>query len=113
MLLVTFQRAKKKHVHKNIDKDQRNLGIITFELFNLFFRANLSRCSSGLTECLKQAICNISDSLKWRLIFVCSADKLLQSQKEGKCFVNFHEGDLKFPPTYKYNPGTNEWDTDR
>lgn len=57
MLLVTLQRAKKKkHVHKNMDKDQGNLGIITFELFNLFFRTHLSRCSSGLTECLKQAI---------------------------------------------------------
>lgn len=57
MILVTLQRAKKKkHVHKNMDKDQGNLGIITFELFNLFFRTHLSRCSSGLTECLKQAI---------------------------------------------------------
>ena len=56
MLLVTFQRAKKKHVHKNKDKDQGNLGIIIFELFNLFFCTHLSRCSSGLTECLKQAI---------------------------------------------------------
>lgn len=37
MLLVTLQCAKKKHLHKNMDKDQRNLGIITFELFNLFF----------------------------------------------------------------------------
>ena len=64
MLLVTFQRAKKTHLHKNMDKDQGNLGIITFELFNLFFRTNLSRCSSGLTECLKPAICSISDSLK-------------------------------------------------
>ena len=64
MLLVTFQRAKKKHVHKNMDKDQRNLGIITFELFISFSRSHLSRCSSGLTECLKQAIWSISDSLK-------------------------------------------------
>lgn len=64
MLLVTLQRAKKKRVHKNMDKDQGNLGIIIFELFNLFFCTHLSRCSSGLTECLKQAICSISDSLK-------------------------------------------------
>ena len=47
-----------------MDKDRRNLGIIAFELFNSFFRTNLSRCSSGLTECLKQAICSFSDSLK-------------------------------------------------
>ena len=64
MLSVTFQRAKKKHVHKNMDKDQRNLGIITFDLFNSLSRTHTSRCSSGLTECLKQAICSISDSLK-------------------------------------------------
>ena len=56
MLLVTLQRAKKKHVHTNMDKDQENFGIITFELFNLFFGTHFSRCSSGLTECLKQAI---------------------------------------------------------
>ena len=64
MLLVTLQRAKKKHVHTNMDKDQGNFGIITFELFNLFFRTHLSRCSSGLTEGLKQVICSINDSLK-------------------------------------------------
>lgn len=39
--------------------------------------------------------------------------KLLQGQQDGKCFVNFHEGELSFPPTYKYNPGTDEWDTER
>ena len=39
--------------------------------------------------------------------------QLLQGQKQGKCFVNFHEGELKFPPTYKYKPGTNDYDTER
>lgn len=39
-------------------------------------------------------------------------DQLLQGQKQGKCFVNFHEGELKFPPTYKYKPGTNDYDTE-
>ena len=39
--------------------------------------------------------------------------QLLQGQKDGKCFEKFQEGELTFPPTYKYNPGTDQWDTER
>ncbi|KXJ17018.1 phosphatidylinositol 4,5-bisphosphate 5-phosphatase A isoform X2 [Exaiptasia diaphana] len=39
-------------------------------------------------------------------------DQLLQSQSKNLCFVGYKEGPLSFPPTYKYNPGTNDWDTE-
>lgn len=39
-------------------------------------------------------------------------DQLLQGQKDGKCFEKFQEGGLTFPPTYKYKPGTDQWDTE-
>ncbi|KAK3737478.1 hypothetical protein QZH41_008360, partial [Actinostola sp. cb2023] len=39
-------------------------------------------------------------------------DQLLQSQGQNLCFVGYKEGPLSFSPTYKYNPGTNDWDTE-
>ena len=37
--------------------------------------------------------------------------QLLCQQHEGKAFVGFNEGDIQFWPTYKYNPGTDLWDS--
>ena len=38
-------------------------------------------------------------------------DQLIKQKKEKKCFKGFLEGDIKFKPTYKYDPGTDNWDT--
>ena len=38
-------------------------------------------------------------------------DQLIKQQKENKCFKGFKEGNIKFKPTYKYDPGTDNWDT--
>ncbi|XP_020626629.1 inositol polyphosphate 5-phosphatase OCRL-1-like [Orbicella faveolata] len=38
-------------------------------------------------------------------------DQLIKEQKEKKCFKGFKEGSIKFKPTYKYDPGTDNWDT--
>ncbi|CAK8672370.1 unnamed protein product [Clavelina lepadiformis] len=38
-------------------------------------------------------------------------DQLLCQLREGNVFKNFEEGEIKFRPTYKYNPGTDVWDT--
>lgn len=38
-------------------------------------------------------------------------DQLIKQQKEKKCFKGFQEGNIKFKPTYKYDPGTDNWDT--
>ena len=52
----------------------------------------------------------LSDSVIFMAFFY---PQLLQGQKDGKCFEKFQEGELTFPPTYKYNPGTDQWDTER
>lgn len=31
--------------------------------------------------------------------------------EEGLAFEGFHEGELNFPPTYKFNAGTDSYDT--
>lgn len=37
--------------------------------------------------------------------------QLLCQQRDGKAFVDFKEGEIDFWPTYKYNPGTDLWDS--
>lgn len=38
-------------------------------------------------------------------------DQLVKQKREKKCFKGFHEGEINFKPTYKYDPGTDSWDT--
>ena len=38
-------------------------------------------------------------------------DQLIRQKKEKKCFEGFQEGEINFKPTYKYDPGTDNWDT--
>lgn len=38
-------------------------------------------------------------------------DQLIKQKNEKKCFNGFQEGHIKFKPTYKYDPGTDNWDT--
>ncbi|KAJ7363423.1 hypothetical protein OS493_009576 [Desmophyllum pertusum] len=38
-------------------------------------------------------------------------DQLIKQKNEKKCFKGFQEGNIKFKPTYKYDPGTDNWDT--
>ena len=37
--------------------------------------------------------------------------QLLQCMEEDLIFVDFEEGKLTFPPTYKFDPGTDNYDT--
>jgi len=38
-------------------------------------------------------------------------DQFYQQRHQRKVFVGFKEGPITFPPTYKYDPGTNSWDS--
>ena len=38
-------------------------------------------------------------------------DQLRLERNKGNIFTGFLEGKIKFKPTYKYDPGTDNWDT--
>lgn len=42
---------------------------------------------------------------------VLEADQLKQQHHVGNVFKGYKEGPINFLPTYKYDPGTNEWDS--
>lgn len=44
------------------------------------------------------------------LAFLRGWDQLNRERREGRVFQNFNEGVLDFPPTYKFEPGTNLYD---
>ncbi|EDO29183.1 predicted protein [Nematostella vectensis] len=46
------------------------------------------------------------------IISVSEAFELLQSKDAKLSFIDFKEGPLVFKPTYKYNPGSSDWDTE-
>lgn len=39
------------------------------------------------------------------------ADQLKQQHRIGNVFKSYKEGLINFLPTYKYDPGTNDWDS--
>lgn len=42
---------------------------------------------------------------------VLALDQLNQQKKLGRVFQAFHEAEITFKPTYKYDPGTDNWDS--
>lgn len=42
---------------------------------------------------------------------VLQLDQLVQQRRLGKVLVGFLEAEIKFKPTYKYDPGTDNWDS--
>ncbi|XP_015123931.1 inositol polyphosphate 5-phosphatase OCRL-1 [Diachasma alloeum] len=45
------------------------------------------------------------------LLPVLTLDQLHQQKKLGRVFLGFHEAEITFKPTYKYDPGTDNWDS--
>ncbi len=46
-----------------------------------------------------------------RLDVLLDYDQLSIERKAGRTFPMFEEGPIHFPPTYKYDAGTNQYDT--
>ncbi|KAH8294451.1 hypothetical protein KR018_006750 [Drosophila ironensis] len=51
----------------------------------------------------------LSDAPTYELLL--QYDQLRQEMSRGKCFEGYTEGDIKFRPTYKYDPGTDRYDS--
>lgn len=51
----------------------------------------------------------LADKAQYKMLL--KNDQLIQQKKEKKCFKGFQEGVINFKPTYKYDPGTDNWDT--
>ena len=55
-----------------------------------------------------EAIFNMVLMGEWESLV--SSDQLTIEKGKGNVFVDFHEGILAFPPTYKFTPGTDDYD---
>ena len=52
-----------------------------------------------------------TDTNSNRNLLGCFIWQLLCEQSKGNVFQGFEEGDITFRPTYKYDPGTDDWDS--
>ncbi|KAB7506174.1 Type II inositol 1,4,5-trisphosphate 5-phosphatase [Armadillidium nasatum] len=57
----------------------------------------------------REEVIDLIQRLEWGLLL--EHDQLRVSQKEGKCFKGFIEGDIAFAPTYKYDLFSDDYDT--
>ncbi|XP_047482397.1 inositol polyphosphate 5-phosphatase E-like isoform X6 [Penaeus chinensis] len=88
--------------HKFKNKDVTHRFDCVFWLGDLNFRLAVSR--DHVFERLKQPGREAYEHLlQW--------DQLSQAQQKGEAFTEFKEGTISFPPTFKYDPGTDHYDT--
>ncbi|XP_048578067.1 inositol polyphosphate 5-phosphatase OCRL isoform X3 [Nematostella vectensis] len=72
---------------------------VTFWLGDLNYRVNMEcELSKGLID-------------QGRLEELLKCDQLIKQKEVKKCFSGFHEPPITFRPTYKYDPGTDNWDS--
>jgi endonuclease/exonuclease/phosphatase family metal-dependent hydrolase len=55
--------------------------------------------------------CAVQDLLKHKMQELWANDQLSIALQKGQVFHGFQEGPLLFPPTYKYDVGTDNYDT--
>jgi len=70
-------------------------------LGDLNYRLNTQWCFEDVVT-----LCNTN-----RYLELTEHDELREQQRQGLAFTAFQESELNFPPTYKYDVGTNDWDT--
>ncbi|XP_042857450.1 phosphatidylinositol polyphosphate 5-phosphatase type IV-like isoform X2 [Penaeus japonicus] len=88
--------------HKFKNKDVTHRYDCVFWLGDLNFRLAVNR--EHVFERLKQpGLEAYQHLLQW--------DQLSQAQQKGEAFTEFTEGTITFPPTFKYDPGTDHYDT--
>lgn len=63
------------------------------------------------TSLLKKKCNNYLTVLKKKILYLVPVAKQLSYYTAGSCFRGFEEGPLTFAPTYKYDPGTQIYDS--
>ncbi|KAK4287797.1 hypothetical protein Pmani_039144 [Petrolisthes manimaculis] len=88
----------KRHKHKDVTYQYDSV----FWLGDLNFRLAVNR--DHVFEKLKNKKPDTYQHLmQW--------DQLSQARQKGEAFSEFEEGEINFPPTFKYDPGTDHYDT--
>jgi phosphatidylinositol-bisphosphatase len=62
-----------------------------------------------LSELDAETVKNLCKSQDFETIL--KYDQLYRQVQAKKVFLGYKEGEIQFNPTYKYDPGTDKWDT--
>ena len=60
---------------------------------------------------IRHTLCTVGEDRKGILGVLYALDQLRNSVEQQSAFVGFKEGSIEFMPTYKYDPGTDNYDT--
>lgn len=97
---------------ETVDGGERLLNAMDHVIFcgDLNYRLDLAReYSEQIThDCEASTDIATKKKLRYNLL---RHDQLLRSISEGRAFVNFSEGEISFPPTFKFDKGTKDYDT--
>ncbi|GBP61324.1 Inositol polyphosphate 5-phosphatase K [Eumeta japonica] len=86
------------------------IDVLRLRLSDLNFRTDHP---SGSAPTVQEIIATLQKVEKDKYTKILEHDQLLAVMKSGEAFSAFKESEIRFPPTYKFNIGTDEYDIKR
>ncbi|XP_015777933.1 PREDICTED: inositol polyphosphate 5-phosphatase OCRL-1-like [Acropora digitifera] len=106
ILLMVFIENKHLSFVKDVYAESVATGIMGLMVWIIVWLGDLNYRIGGMDN---TEVRMLADRGKYEPLLV--KDQLTQQRNHKKCFEGFHEGSITFKPTYRYDPGTDVWDT--